>query len=601
LARVGAFLYVRKTPAEDLHAVAWRCRDALASLAAKQLERTQTVERDGFVLFLFGKRLVRHAPQLVQLPGGDFAAATGTLLYKGSFGERALRLIYEDFGSGELFDEAYGSYAVLLRKNGVLSCFNDYFGTYQLYSDARGDVVSSSFIAAARMLPRARVCEQALYEYVFDAAGYGTDTLVQGISRLDPAELLQLQPQLGAVRKRCRLEQAEPPAGFDAQVDAANAELVRYFKTLRAGFGDSMLLGLSGGYDSRLLLAAALEAGAAPRLFVGGRAASADVQVAQALAAQTGLELSHLDTASLPAAPLERFPALVRERLEHYDGVGIRGAVNDGEEYLWRLRRMAGPLVEINGGGGEIFRDFWKLPARDIALTHFVAKVLEFKSLDKIAATTRRFDRARYRERLAGKLRASLRSEAATMSPRQVASLYTILRSTAFAAPAVKELNLLAYSVLPFAEARLALPSWRIPLRWRCYGRFESEMIRRLSPALAACPSSYGHRFSDPLPLAKRLRESLDRHCRSIVPLPLLFFAYSRLRKPNQYNSAPHYYSERYLQSILDPAKLWIGEYFDLPRLLALDDPHIVSRALSAELTFQLLARKDEAVELRAA
>ena len=48
-------------------------------------------------------------------------------------------------------------------------------------------------------------------------------------------------------------------------------------------------------------------------------------------------------------------------------------------------------------------------------------------------------------------------------------------------------------------------------------------MIRRLSPALAAVPSSYGHPFSRPLPLLKRARETLDRHCRSVVPLPLLF------------------------------------------------------------------------------
>jgi asparagine synthase (glutamine-hydrolysing) len=240
--------------------------------------------------------------------------------------------------------------------------------------------------------------------------------------------------------------------------------------------------------------------------------------------------------------------------------------------------------VELNGGGGEIYRDFWKIPNRRIPIREFVAKVLEFKNLDKIAAATPRFERAGYRESLAGKLKASLRTASDTMDREQVASLYTILRSNAFAGPTVKEMNLLGPSLLPFAEPRLSLPSYRIPLRHKIYGRFESEMIRRLSPALAAFPSSYGHPFCDPLPLKKRARETLDRHCRNLVPLPLIFLAYSLLRKKNQYNSAPYYYSRRYLETVVELKKLRVAEYVDMDRLRALEDPFVLSRVLAVEV-----------------
>lgn len=588
---MGAFLYVRKTPGAGVEGIRRRYRGALASLAAKHLTEGQALDGGSFVLFLFQKRFVK-SEQAVLFPGGDFIAAVGTLFYKGRTGAEALRRLHEDFGGpADLFSELSGQFAVVLRKNGVLSCFNDYFGIYHVYADERGDVVSSSFLAILSTLKDARLSPQAFYEYVFDGATYGDETLIQGIRRLDGARIHALPPrpeqESKQAPKQCRLAQAAPPASFDDQVDAANADLVAYFEMLRAAYGERILLGFSGGYDSRLLLAAALKAGVKPRLFVGGAAGSGDVRVAKAVAAGLDLGLEHLDTAALSKPPAERFPQIVAEKLDHYDGAGIRGAINDGEEYLWRCRRMASAPLELNGGGGEIYRDFWKIPNRRIPIREFVAKVLEFKNLDKIAATAPRFDRAGYRESLAGKLKASLRTGSDSMDREQVASLYTILRSNAFAGPTAKEMNLLGHSLLPFAEPKLSLPSYRIPLEHKVYGRFESEMIRRLDPALAAFPSSYGHRFSDPLPFKKRVKETLDRHCRNVVPLPLIFLAYSLLRKKNQYNSSPYYYSESYLETLVDPAKLRVAEYVDIERIRALDDPFVLSRVLAVEVLLQ--------------
>ncbi len=588
---MGAFLYVRKAPGAGVEGVRRRYGGALASLAAKHLSEGQAVDGGSFVLFLFQKRFVK-TEQAVLLPRGDFAAAVGTLFYKGKTGAAALRALHQDFGGpGDLFSDLSGQFAVVLRKNGLLYCFNDYFGIYHVYADEQADVVSSSFLALLSTLKDARLSPQAFYEYVFDGATYGDETLIQGIRRLDGSRIHALQPraETGSMRvpKLCRLAQVAPPARFDDQVDAANADLVAYFEMLRGAFGERFLLGFSGGYDSRLLLAAARKAGVRPRLFVAGAAGSGDVRVAKAVAQGLDLELEHLDTAALSRPPADRFPEIVAEKLDHYDGAGIRGAINDGEEYLWRCRRMASAPLELNGGGGEIYRDFWKLPNRRIPITDFVAKVLEFKNLDKIAATAARFDRAGYREALAGKLKASLRTASDSIDREQVASLYTILRSNAFAGPTVKEMNLLGHSLLPFAEPRLSLPSYRIPLEHKVYGRFEAEMIRRLDPALAAFPSSYGHRFCDPLPLKKRVKEALDRHCRNVVPLPLIFLAYSLLRKKNQYNSSPYYYSEGYLETLVDPAKLRVAEYVDIDRVRALDDPFVLSRVLAVEVLLQ--------------
>jgi hypothetical protein len=532
---------------------------ALATFAAKRVAPGATVDGHDFTLFLFQKRFA-SGTQLVQFANGEFIAAVGTLFYKGKMGEPALRELHADYGEADLYAGLAGQFGVVLRKRGRLAWFNDYFGVYHLY-ETRG-VVTSSLLAAAATLPKLELSRQALYEYLFDAAVYGGETLFAGVRRL------------GVGRGPRHAPVAE---SFDEQVDAATAELVAYFRMLRTGFGDEPLLGFSGGYDSRLLLAAALKAGLRPRLFVGGAAGTTDVRIACAIADGERLALEHLDTASLDSPPPERFPAIVEEKLAYYDGLGIRGAINDGEEYHWRVRRMARASVELNGGGGEIYRDFWKLPDRPIQARDFVRRVMEFKNLDKVAAL-RGFNRDEYRERLVEKLGQE------TLTREDVARLYPVLRSSAFAGPTCKEMNLLGHSLLPFAEPAMAFPSCRVPLEHKVCGRFEAEMIRRLSPRLASYPSTYGFRFSDGAPLVKRARESADRHCRSVLPLPLVFAAYRLLRKKSQYNSAPYYYSDQYLRTVLDFDRLAMADYVDPQAMRTIAEPHFLSRVLTVEL-----------------
>lgn len=556
---MAGFLYVRKAPGTPASSVRRQYEAALGTFAAKRVTPGPTVDGDDFTLFLFQKRFAR-AKQLVQFPGGDFVAATGTLFYQGKMGEPALRALYDDYGTADLYAGLAGQFGVVLRKRGKVSWFNDYFGVYHLYATDR--VVSTSLLAAAATLPQLRLSRQALHEYLFDSAIYGEETLFEGIRRL-------------GVNRGPR--HARIPEAFDDQVDAANAELVAYFGMLREHFGDKMVLGLSGGYDSRLLLAAALKAGVRPRLFVGGAAGSADVRIAHAIAEGERLEFEHLDSAALQAPTPEGFPAIVEEKLAYYDGVGIRGAINDGEEYHWRQRRMARAQLELNGGGGEIYRDFWKLPDRPIRARDFVRRVMEFKNRDK-ARALRGFERAEYRERLAQKLGNGV------LTREEVARLYLTLRSSAFAGPTCKEMNLLSHALMPFAEPRFAFPSCQVPLRHKAYGRFEAQMIQRLSPRLADYPSSYGHRFSERPPLDRLAQESVDRHCRDFLPLSLVFAFYRLVRKKSKYNDASHYYSEQYLRTIVNFNRLAIADYVDPQAMRAIEDPHFLSRALTVEL-----------------
>ena len=461
---MAGFLYVRKAPGTPASSVRRQHEAALATFAAERVTQGATLDGGDFTLFLFQKRYAR-GKQLVQFGNGDFAAAVGTLFYQGKTGEPALRELYADYGCADLYAGLAGQFGVILRKRGKVAWFNDYFGVYHLFESEQ--VVSTSLLAAAATLPQLRLSRQALHEYLFDGAVYGAETLFEGVRRLGTSR----GPRHAPI-----------PESFDEQVDAAAADLVAYCDMLRANFGEEMPLGFSEGSGSRLLLAAALKARMRPRLLVDGAADTADVRLARAIAEGERLPLEHLDTEG----------------------------------------RMARIPMQLNGAGGEIYGDFWKLPDRPIRTRDFVRRALGFKI--PVA----------HREALVRKIGKD------KLTREEVALLYTTLRTSAFAGPACKEMSLLGWSFLPFAEPRLVFASARLPLAHKVRGRFEAEMIRRLSPRLAAY-----------------------RGARWIERV---------LRK-----KSPH-------DSVIDFDRLALADYIDPQAMRAIEDPHFASRVRSAEL-----------------
>src|SRR3546814_8230025 len=77
---------------------------------------------------------------------------------------------------------------------------------------------------------------------------------------------------------------------------------------------------LSGGYDSRLLLALARDAKLAPRLHVYGRPGDSDVVCAQAIARAEGLALHHVDKSTVPQPEPARYPDIVHANYLAFDG-----------------------------------------------------------------------------------------------------------------------------------------------------------------------------------------------------------------------------------------------------------------------------------------
>ncbi|WP_216913046.1 MULTISPECIES: asparagine synthase C-terminal domain-containing protein [unclassified Synechococcus] len=103
-------------------------------------------------------------------------------------------------------------------------------------------------------------------------------TLHPAIRRVPPGSILHFTDGRVSLRSVAVLDHIPPaPADPDDAVDALNASVLRLA-------GDNPYLSLSGGFDSRVILASMLRQGLRPHLITMGREEATDVQVARRMA-----------------------------------------------------------------------------------------------------------------------------------------------------------------------------------------------------------------------------------------------------------------------------------------------------------------------------
>lgn len=573
---MGGFLCVPADGAGDFEALRRRYQSSLEAMEAKGLTLTHELRAAGFGIFVYGK-LRLEANNVLQLPGGDLVVATGTLIYQRAMGAQALRRLYEDFPSdGAFLPGLHGHFAALLLRDGRLYAFTDQSGLCRIYSDPDGRVLSSSFLAVARSLPRRTLNEQGLFEYLLHGAVYGDETLLREVRMLDSRAVHQFAPEPDRIERAPVPSLLSPSMSFDEQVERVAGTLIDYFDMLHGIFGNRICTALSGGYDSRLVLGLLRRVGASPWVYVYGPPSSPDVRVARSICAAEDIPLHH--EKSEPRPPdLDRFPEIVRGQYHFYDGQGTAGAFFDASDLETRHSRASHADLQLNGGGGEIYRNFWKLPDRSFEIGAFLSARYDRHDL---SAFTEAFDPKAYWRRLAEHVRRALGIDGAVLSRRQIELLYPLFRLKYWMGQNNCSNNLLTYALTPFSELSIAIPSADIPLRFKNGGRFQAALIRRVDPALAAHPSVYGHDFRSPLPLTARITSAAIVHAR-LFTRPLFYKARekSQTRRHPPLTVSPQQYSR-----VLGSGPLEIERFVALDRI---PDPLVLSRALTAELLLQ--------------
>jgi hypothetical protein len=566
---MGGFFVVCADPHEDRHAEVTRLQGAFAELGFAPPE---IVEAEGYVFGAYPKLQSRSAG-LKRYPNGDFAFVCGTCLSEGTGLAPAASLHEGAAATSPMSEEIMGHYAAVLKKDGRTEIKLDGFGGYHLFYNLEARIVSSSFYAICSVLPSLTLSQQSACEYLFNGVVSGNETLfsevklapIQATIVVGPYALEILRPTLSVTR-------AFSSARSDASLRESIALLDRYFGAVASSFGDRVRCALSGGYDSRLILAYLRRHGMKPSVYVYGSAGEQDVLLAQEIARGEGFPLDVIDKEDRPMIPPMEFKETAHRNFLATDGYGHAGIFHNGAETEESARRVLGDTIAINGGGGEIFRNFFYLLDRGYAIREIL---WSFYSRFNPATCTAVFDSESYYRSLERKVMNLLSSDEKWLSRPTVEWLYHSFRCRAWDGKVDSIAGRYGFTAMPYLERSITEHASALPLHWKNHGSYEAELIRRIDSRLAGYRSIYGHDFSRSPPPSRRLSD----YWTYLRPPWLRRYTY-RLRHFHRSGDWPRYLALPYREAVL-PGGITILRRLFRPGRVADQEPF--ARILSLE------------------
>ncbi len=529
-----------------------------------------------YQLRLYNK-LIAPSENHVDLPNGDFCACTGTLIYNGVTGKAALENLYRYFDPLNIdISNLYGAFCLIVRKNGRTFIFIDRLGIYKVYKDTEGVVWSSSFLSVLATQSRRKIEKQSVYEYVFQGATYGNKTIFSSIELVDCDSIYEVSESVTTTEMPGKLVGSINNESEAIHLERNIANLRRYYEGISKCFGERVDSALSGGYDSRLTLALLWDQGITPKLHVYGETEDSDVRIAQMIANQEGFELMHVDKNSSPKLKSDKFANVVESNYYAFDGYPVDGLFHDNVDILSRQQRCAGNELMLNGGGGEIFRNFFYL--RDAKFS--IREILwAFYSRFDPKVCTNCFSETEYYSRLTEKIKMVLGIKRDILRRSEIEILYPLFRCRYWMGRNNAINNRLGSALTPFIDYQIVKDAISIPLERKNFGCFEAHMIRALSPSLASHLSSYGHNFLGTPSVKRVLKETLT-YWRPSLLRKYSYRIQARLKK----TSHPLYLQEQYYVPVIGKRFLYMDNYFKIDEI---KDAELFNRICTLEYLFQ--------------
>ncbi|HEU0097799.1 MAG TPA: hypothetical protein VFQ67_03400 [Allosphingosinicella sp.] len=461
-----------------------------------------------------GWRLL-HAPHIIGGPdslleaGDDLVAVAGTLTFDDLMGRPALEALLRCASLPEPdWSRLGGQFAALVRREGRCFLLTDHFAMFQIFHDRDMGLFSTSLLAAVDALPSVSFDRQGVYELAFNVAPIGDDTIFNELKTLGPDRVVELTPR-GArahgIAKPLPGEIADMP--IEERLDRHRTRLAAVVRRHVREFGDRVHCPLSGGLDSRLVLAALRAEGCRPHAYVYGGPGDGDVRIARLIGEAQGFEVDWLDKEAARSIAPDEFPERVERNFQEYDGLPNFGELfENGSNAAARDARHAGGALSASGGCGEIYRNFFYLADRPTAAA---AVGRTFFARYATGDLTGEFEERLFLRNLEDKILASLGlpGERGRLPRAVVEQIYPRVRCRALFGREISLEGRYGAYLVPFLDRDVVAEAMTVPLALKNAGRFEAMLLESIDPGLARLPSVYGHDFATPPTFRHRLDE----------------------------------------------------------------------------------------------
>ena len=550
---MGAFFLVKHNSQIDSeHAIS----KLKAQFTQQGFSSPQVVSTTEYDLYVYSK-IVTQNKNIVHLEDNDYCASTGTLIYKSQIGIPALTDCHKNHAPGDIAPaDFYGAFCLITSKQGKTHLQIDPLGIYKVYKDSTDTIWSSSFLGVASALSSNIINTQSVYEYVFQGATYGDETLFEAISLLEANKTYEIGQTVSITNRNIEIGSSFVNDSLSDHLENNSSNLYDYYSAIKNCFGDNVDTALSGGFDSRLTLSLLHQQDITPKVHVYGKPNDDDVLVASNIDKFESLDLKHIDKSNFPEIGLNEFPDLIAKNFVDFDAYPCDGIFDNGQDIKSRTSRCANDELMLNGGGGEIFRNFFYLWDKTFSLKGFL---WSFYSRFDPKACSNKFNEATYYFNLGAKIKKTLKTDKNKLSRAEIELVYPLFRCRYWMGKNNSINNKLGYALTPFIDYNIVFDAMKIPLKYKNYGNFEGKLINLISPRLAKYPSAYGYSFNNDAPLKNRLKELATY----IRPSYLRKYSY-RIQTRQKKLDLPYYLTAPYRKAIQIDEFEYMNNYFDL-------------------------------------
>lgn len=484
-----------------------RIKAAADVLAVQGSENPIVATHDSYIIHFFPKQL-SPMQNFAKDDQGNFCGSSGTFVYKGEMGKKALGSLLSDFAPDRYRPEDFnGIFTVILKKDDRLYLLTDPMGGNRVYQNDGLSFWSSSFLATATASVHLSPNKQAIYEYAFQETTYGEDTVFKEVSSLDSLKYFEFLAD-GPIGYDKKLTFDFQPSGASCEdlVQETVPMLRDLVRPIADVFGDKIRTALSGGYDSRLMLALLKDSGSRPHVYVYGPDNSPDVTVARTIAKGEDFPLEHINKATYPTPTAETYPDIIRDNFHALDGLPGESIFDFGANMDTRRKRANHGHMIFNGGGGEIFRNFFYLSDGCFTITDLINS---FYSRYTKTVCQQEFKEQNYRDGLHDKIKTALEVSSDKLTRGQVEYAYPAFRLRYWTCRDNGNNTRLGSYLTPFVSYQMIKKALTIPLTYKNHGRFQADLIKEISPELAAYQSDYGYAFDEQVPGKIRFKNRL--------------------------------------------------------------------------------------------
>ncbi len=466
----------------------------------------------GWVVYAYPKIAIPYSNLISD--GDCILISTGSPIYKGLNYENSLKELLSDFKNNSVeSDNLIGQYTLLFCNNTTIKVLRDPLGCKHLFADKECSIISSHMLPICQCLDEGlHVNRMAFYEKFLTGIIMPPNTLFDEIIQIDKTiadsinkaelgiEFLQpVKESYSEEKKRhfqqCLVEQADT--------------LRDYFGWLNNASKNGGDIGLSGGYDSRLVLAC-LNQYTKGKLHLHSHSTEnvhkSDLAIANQMADYVGVPCHTVPTKKLKNS--NNNEEIVRKSILYFDGRDSYSIGGCGEVYTASYREESTektPLT-LTGVGGELYRNVFDMGIKKVRVEDFLKKKVFSSSYNKAVSETLYQNIC---NDIIARVSARLGIDKKSKQTKEIAHRYYCeVMMPDGQGVAVDAYNQVSCCIAPFLESRIIAKGYEAIPFHGSGGEFEGKLIDYIDAGLASIPSSYGYPIRK-RPIKAKIKERL--------------------------------------------------------------------------------------------